>query len=52
MCISSLFALYGLKQPPRAWYECLRDFLISIAFMVGKADPTLFTKIYDGDLFI
>jgi hypothetical protein len=21
-------ALYGLKQSPRAWYECLRDFLI------------------------
>jgi hypothetical protein len=22
-------ALYGLKQDPRAWYECLRDFLIT-----------------------
>jgi hypothetical protein len=21
--------LYGLKQSPRAWYECLRDFLLS-----------------------
>jgi hypothetical protein len=45
-------ALYRLKQAPRAWYECLRDFLISNAFKVGKADPTLFTKTCNGDLFV
>jgi hypothetical protein len=45
-------ALYGLKQASRVWYECLRDFLISNAFKVGKADPTLFTKTCNGDLFI
>jgi hypothetical protein len=45
-------ALYGLKQALRAWYECLRDFLIANAFKVGKADPTLFTKTCDGDLFV
>jgi hypothetical protein len=45
-------ALYGLKQALRAWYECLRDFLIANAFEVGKADPTLFTKTCDGDLFV
>jgi hypothetical protein len=45
-------ALYGLKQTPRAWYECLRDFFISNAFKVGKADPTLFTKTCNGDLFV
>jgi hypothetical protein len=45
-------ALYGLKQAPRALYECLRDFLISNAFKVGKADPTLFTKTCNGDLFV
>jgi hypothetical protein len=28
-------ALYGFKQAPRAWYECLRDFLITNAFKVG-----------------
>jgi hypothetical protein len=44
--------LYGLKQAPRAWYECLRDFLISNAFKVGKADPTLFTKTCNCDLFV
>jgi hypothetical protein len=45
-------ALYGLKQVPRAWYECLRDFLITNGFKVGKVDPTLFTKTLDNDLFV
>jgi hypothetical protein len=43
-------ALYGLKKAPRAWYEWLIDFLIS--FKVRKADPTLFTKICNGDMFV
>jgi hypothetical protein len=45
-------ALYGLKQAPRAWYEFLRDFLLTNGFKVGKANPTLFTKTIDKDLFI
>jgi hypothetical protein len=45
-------ALYGLKQALRAWYECLRAFLISNAFKVGKVDPTLFIKTCNGDLFV
>jgi hypothetical protein len=45
-------ALYGLKNAPRAWYECLRDFLITNGFKVGKADPTLFTKTVAKDLFL
>jgi hypothetical protein len=45
-------ALYGLKQATRAWYECLRDFLIANGFKVGKADPTLFTKTIANDLFV
>jgi hypothetical protein len=35
-------ALYGLKQTPRAWYERLRDFLLSKGFIMGKVDTTLF----------
>jgi hypothetical protein len=45
-------ALYRLKQAPRAWYECLRDFLITNGFKVGKVDPTLFTKTIAKDLFV
>jgi hypothetical protein len=33
-------ALYGLKQDPRAWYERLRDFLLSKGFKIGKFDTT------------
>jgi hypothetical protein len=44
-------ALYELKQVPRAWYECMRDFLITNGFKVGKANPTL-TKTIAKDLFI
>jgi hypothetical protein len=45
-------ALYELKQAPRAWYECVRDFLITNGFKVGKVDPTLFTKFVAKDLFV
>jgi hypothetical protein len=44
--------LYGLKQPPRAWYECLRDFLIENGFMIGKVDFTIFTRKMSKDLFV
>jgi hypothetical protein len=45
-------ALYGLKQAPRAWYERLRDFLLSKGFVIGKVDTTLFTKKIGKDLFV
>jgi hypothetical protein len=45
-------ALYALKQAPRAWYECLRDFLIENGFRIGKTDSTLFTRKMDKDLFV
>jgi hypothetical protein len=45
-------AFYGLKQTPRAWYECLRDFLIENGFRIGKADSTLFTRKMGKDLFV
>jgi hypothetical protein len=45
-------ALYRPKQTLRAWYECLRDFLISYAFKAKKVNPTLFTKTCIVDLFI
>jgi hypothetical protein len=42
----------GSSKPQRAWYECLRDFLITNGFEIGKADLTLFTKTVAKDLFI
>jgi hypothetical protein len=44
--------LHGLKQAPRAWYKCLRDFLIENGFRIGKPDSTLFTRKMGKDLFV
>jgi hypothetical protein len=44
--------LYGLKQASRAWYECLRDFLIDDDFRIGKVDSKLFTRRMGKDLFV
>src|SRR5919205_3750316 len=45
-------ALYGLKQAPRAWYERLRDYLLSKGFKMGKVDTTLFTNRIGKDLVV
>jgi hypothetical protein len=45
-------ALYGLKQALSAWYERLRDFLLSKGFILGKVDTTLFIKKIGKDLFM
>jgi hypothetical protein len=45
-------ALYRLKQAPRAWYECLKDFLLKQGFEIGKADTTLFTRKIRNDIFV
>ena len=45
-------ALCGLKQAPRALYECLKEFLLKQDFEIGKADPTPFTRKVDKDIFV
>jgi hypothetical protein len=45
-------ALYRLKQAPRAWYECIRDFLIENSISIGKVDSTLFTRKMGKELFV
>nr|AAM08523.1 Putative retroelement [Oryza sativa Japonica Group]AAP51828.1 retrotransposon protein, putative, Ty1-copia subclass [Oryza sativa Japonica Group] len=46
-------ALYGLKQAPRAWYDRLKNFLLTKGFTIGKVDKTLFVlKHGDNQLFV
>jgi hypothetical protein len=35
-----------------AWYDTLKEFLKTKGFKPGSFDPTLFTKSYDGELFV
>jgi hypothetical protein len=51
MCISSKGTLWA-QASPKSMVYCLRDFLITNGFKVGKADPTLFTKTIAKDLFV
>jgi hypothetical protein len=45
-------SLYRIKQAPRVWYECLRDFLIENSFRISKANSTLFTRKMGKNLFV
>ena len=44
--------MYGLKQPPRAWYERLSNFLLEKGFSKEKVDTTLFIKKFKHNLLI
>jgi len=51
-------SLYGLKQSPRQWYQCLREFLISLGWKVSEYDQAVFfnngiiIEVYVDDLKI
>ncbi|KAE8696580.1 putative disease resistance protein [Hibiscus syriacus] len=37
-------AIYGLKQAPRAWFERLREYLVSERFGLSKSNSSLFVR--------
>ena len=46
-------ALYGLKQAPRAWYDKLKNSLITTwNFQSSKADTSLFFKEIHGSIIL
>nr|GFA33214.1 putative ribonuclease H-like domain-containing protein [Tanacetum cinerariifolium] len=49
---TSITALYGLHQAPRAWYETLANYLSENGFQRGKIDKTLFIKRQKGDILL
>jgi hypothetical protein len=47
-CLLLIKALYGLKQSPRAWYQKLRDTLISWGWRISAYDPCVFINDSTG----
>ena len=45
-------ALYGLKYAPRAWYERMDGFLMSLGFNKSVYDPNLYYYIVGDDSLI
>ncbi|KAJ9544473.1 hypothetical protein OSB04_024180, partial [Centaurea solstitialis] len=45
-------ALYGLHQPPRAWYDTLSSYLLENKFERGVIDKTLFIKRTNTDMLL
>jgi len=37
-------ALYGLRESPRAWYECFDEYIKSLGFQRSKSDYCLYIK--------
>jgi len=40
-------ALYELKKAPRAWYERIDSYLMTLGFTRSEADPNLYLKVED-----
>ncbi|KAG8480505.1 hypothetical protein CXB51_024634 [Gossypium anomalum] len=38
-------ALYGLRQAPRAWFDKLKYFLVSIGFVASRSDASLLVRV-------
>nr|GEU40494.1 copia protein [Tanacetum cinerariifolium] len=45
-------AIYGLHQPPRAWYETLSTYLLDNGFNRGQIDKILFIKRHKDDILL
>ena len=45
-------ALSGLKHAPRAWYEKIQGYLMSLGFKKRVVDPNLYYHIVSDDFFI
>jgi hypothetical protein len=45
-------ALYGLKHAPRAWYDKIHGYLMSLGFKKSVVDPKLYYHIVCEDFFI
>jgi hypothetical protein len=45
-------SMYGLNQAPRAWYEKMDGFLMSLGFNKSVVDPNLYYHIVGDECLI
>lgn len=45
-------ALYGLRESPRAWYECFDNYLLSLNFVRSKTDYCLYRLSEEVDIYL
>ncbi|KAK7590678.1 hypothetical protein V9T40_002291 [Parthenolecanium corni] len=43
-------ALYGLRESPRAWYDCFHKFMVELGFSCSDYDSCLYIKWLNRDL--
>jgi hypothetical protein len=43
-CLKLNKAIYGLKQAPLAWYNCLSAWLVQVGFKISVCDPCVFYR--------
>ena len=44
-------SLYGLKQSPRVWFNCINKYMLSQGFIKSKADPCIYIH-YDRRIYV
>jgi hypothetical protein len=49
LVVELLNALYGTIEAAKIWYSMIRDFLLSLDFVVNGKDPCVFNKMIDGE---
>ena len=42
-------ALYGLRESPRAWYECFNEYVKGLNFKKSESDYCQYYKIENGE---
>ena len=52
MCAKLNRCIYGLKQSPREWYQCLIDYLVPYGFSVCTFDPCVLVYSHLQPFFI
>ncbi|MBW0460975.1 hypothetical protein O181_000690 [Austropuccinia psidii MF-1] len=52
LCLKLHKAIYGLSQAPRAWYNCLLNWLATTGFKAAVSDPCVFYQKDDCPIWI